>query len=291
MPSYLVTGVSRGIGFEFLRQLSADPAAIVIGLARDKAATEKKVAAEIGRSNIHILHGDLIDYDSLKKAAEDTSKITGGSLDYLIANGAFLTTYSHLKTLYDMHDEPKALEEDLLTAYKTNVVGNIHLFNIFLPLIRKGKAKKVIAISSGMSDVDLVRNFELDMAAPYAMSKAAMNFAVAKYHAEFHSEGILFMSICPGVVETSGHTDPTGFLSPFLTFEYSLMWFLGTVSPRELENLEKMMRKFGEYAPHFKGPIMPEESVKCIVNVINNASVERGDGGLFVSHFGNRQWI
>ncbi|OTA66013.1 NAD(P)-binding protein [Hypoxylon sp. EC38] len=272
MPSYLVTGVSRGIGFEFLRQLSADPAAIVIGLARDKAATEKKVAAEIGRSNIHILHGDLIDYDSLKKAAEDTSKITGGSLDYLIANGAFLTTYSHLKTLYDMHDEPKALEEDLLTAYKTNVVGNIHLFNIFLPLIRKGKAKKVIAISSGMSDVDLVRNFELDMAAPYAMSKAAMNFAVAKYHAEFHSEGILFMSICPGVVETSGHTDPT-------------------VSPRELENLEKMMRKFGEYAPHFKGPIMPEESVKCIVNVINNASVERGDGGSFVSHFGNRQWI
>ncbi|KAI0114578.1 NAD(P)-binding protein [Hypoxylon sp. NC0597] len=273
MSSYVVTGVSRGIGFEFLRQLSADPSAVVIGLARDKAATEKKVAAEIGRPNIHILHGDLIDYESLKKAVEDTSKITGGSLDYLIANGAFLSKRSHLKTLHDLSDDPKTLEEELLMSYKTNVVGNIHLFNLFIPLIRKGKAKKVIAISSGMADVDLVRDFELDMAAPYALSKVAMNFAVAKYDAEFRSQGILFMSICPGVVETSGHNDTAG------------------LSPKELQSLEKMMRKFGEYAPHFKGPIMPDESVKSILNVINNASVERGDGGSFVSHFGNKQWI
>ncbi|KAI1136412.1 NAD(P)-binding protein [Hypoxylon sp. FL0543] len=273
MPSYLVTGVSRGIGFEFLRQLSADPAAVVIGLARDKAATEKKVAAQIGRSNIHILHGDLADYESLKKAAEDTSKITGGSLDYIIANGAFLPKYSAFKSLYDMADDPKALEEELLTTYKTNVIGNIHLFNLFLPLIRKGEAKKVIAISSGMSDIDLVRNYELDMAGPYALNKAATNFAVAKYHAEFHREGILFMSICPGVVETSGHNDPT------------------RLSPKERQSLEKMLHKFAEYAPHFKGPITPEESVRCVINVMNNASVERGDGGSFVSHFGTKQWL
>ncbi|KAI1412747.1 NAD(P)-binding protein [Hypoxylon sp. FL1857] len=273
MSSYVVTGASRGLGFEFLRQLSADPAAVVIGIARDKAATEKKVAAEIGRSNIHILHGDLTDYESLKKAADDTSKITGGSLDYLIANGAFLSKYSAFKSLYDMRDDPKALEEDLLINYKANVVGNIHLFNVFLPLIRKGKAKKVIAISSGHADVDLVLRYELEMSAPYAINKAAMNFAVAKYHAEFCHEGILFMSISPGVVDTSGHNDSAG------------------LSPKELQSLEKMGRKFAEYAPHFKGPITPEESVKLVINVINNASVERGDGGSFVSHFGNKQWI
>jgi hypothetical protein len=60
-------------------------------LVRDKAATEKKVVAELGdRSNVHILHGDLISYASLKQAAVDTAKIVGErGIDYLVANGAF----------------------------------------------------------------------------------------------------------------------------------------------------------------------------------------------------------
>ena len=52
--------------FEFLRQLSEDPKATVIGLVRDKDSAAKKVQEEIGRSNIHILVGDLKDHGSLK---------------------------------------------------------------------------------------------------------------------------------------------------------------------------------------------------------------------------------
>ncbi|KAI1207831.1 NAD(P)-binding protein [Annulohypoxylon truncatum] len=272
MPSYLVTGASRGLGFEFIRQLSADPKAIVIGLARDKMATEKKVSAEIGRSNIHILQGDLIDYESLKKAAEDTSTITGGSLDYLIANAAVLSPFAAYSGLSDLSDDPKALEEDLLFHYKTNVVGNIHLINIFLPLIHKGKAKKVIALTSGHADFDLVRNFKIDMGASYALSKTALNLAIAKYHGELSSEGILFMSISPGVVAT-GLNDTT------------------KLTEKEKRGFGEMVRKFSEYAPQWKGPITPEESVRHILGVVNNASVERGDGGSFVSHYGNKQWL
>jgi len=90
MPSYLVTGASRGIGvsridrrthirrlenreaetnlnqFELLRQISEDHNNVVVGLVRDKASTDKKVAAELNRPNIHIVQGDLTDYDSLK---------------------------------------------------------------------------------------------------------------------------------------------------------------------------------------------------------------------------------
>lgn len=65
---------------------------MVVGLVRDKAATEKKVAAELGdRSNVHILHADLTSYASLKQAAADTAKTVGErGIDYLVANGAFL---------------------------------------------------------------------------------------------------------------------------------------------------------------------------------------------------------
>ncbi|KAI1763520.1 NAD(P)-binding protein [Hypoxylon sp. FL1150] len=273
MSSYVVAGASRGIGFEFLRQLSADPAAIVIGLVRDKAGSEKKVAAEIGRSNIHLVTGDLINHESLKKAAEETSMITGGKLDYLIANGAHLSHWSAHKTFGRMADAPEKLEEDMYSSFKTNVMGVIHLYNFFVPLIKKGNAKKVIAITSGHADIDLVTKYNLASAAPYAISKIALNMAVAKFSAEYSSEGILFFSISPGVVNTSGHLDPA-------SFEES--------DRKEFENVVGI---FTKYAPHFKGPIMPDESVRLMREVIDKASVERGDGGSFVSHFGTKQWI
>ncbi|KAI2631370.1 NAD(P)-binding protein [Hypomontagnella submonticulosa] len=273
MPSYVIAGASRGIGFEFLRQLSLDPAATVIGLVRDTATTEKKVAEEIKRPNVHIIQGDLTDYESLKKAAENTAKITGGKVDYLIANGAYLSLFSAYKNFGDMVDDPKGLEDDLIQNFRTNAIGAIHLFNAFLPLIRKGDVKKAIAISTGACDVELIRNSQLDMAAPYAMSKAALNVAVAKFHAEFCHEGILFMSISPGVVDTAVNNDTS------------------KLTEKELQSLTKMMTSFGKYAPHFKGPMKPEESVKAVMNVINNASVERGDGGSFISHLGTKQWI
>ncbi|KAI1771482.1 NAD(P)-binding protein [Hypoxylon cercidicola] len=273
MPSYVITGASRGIGYEFLRQFSADPSAVVIGLVRNTAATEKKVAAEIGRSNIHILQGDLTDYESLKKAAEETSKITGGKLDYLIANGALQSSYSAMKTFHEMGDDPEALEEDMLQNFKTNVIGNVHLFNVFLPLLQKGEVKKVIALSSGHADIDLVTNFAVLVAGPYTLSKTALNLAVAKYDAEFRSEGILFMSISPGVVATSQETD------------------MSKLSEREQKHLEDTTRSFATYAPHWKGPIAPEESVRLMRDVINKASVKGGDGGSFVSHYGNKQFL
>lgn len=52
-----------------------------------------------------------------------------------------------------------------------------------------------------------------------------------------------------------------------------------------------MMAKFADYAPHFTGPITPTESVDRVLSVVDKASVKAGDGGSFVSHFGNKQWL
>lgn len=78
-----------------VRQLSQDTNNIVVGLVRDKAAVEKKVATELGgRPNLHILYGDLTIYSSLKKAANDTAAIVGDrGVDYLVANGAYISFF------------------------------------------------------------------------------------------------------------------------------------------------------------------------------------------------------
>lgn len=64
---------------------------MVVGLVRNKSATEEKVAKELGkRPNVHILHGDLTNYDSLKQAADETAKIVGErGIDYLVGNAGF----------------------------------------------------------------------------------------------------------------------------------------------------------------------------------------------------------
>lgn len=102
-------------------------------------------------------------------------------------------------------DQPELLEKDLLDSFNINVVGGIHLINLYLPLILKGTAKKVIAISTGMADIDMIAKFGVTNAAPYSISKAALNAAIAKFSAQYSGQGVLFMSISPGLVNTGGY--------------------------------------------------------------------------------------
>lgn len=177
----------------------------------------------------------------------------------------------------------------MLESFNINVVGNIHLFNLYMPLILKGKVKKVATISSGMADIELIARFSIASSAPYSISKAGMNVAVAKFSAEYSKDGVLFLSISPGLVDTS---------------ETARKWIPSLQSIRttrssdhlaatedRIKGGQQMMAQFAEYAPHFKGPTTAESSVKNVLSVINQKSVEAGDGGSFVSHFGNKQWL
>lgn len=184
-------------------------------------------------------------------------------------------------------EDPGLLEKDIHDSIQTNVLGTIHLFNLFIPLLRKGFAKKAIAISTGMADVELIRNYDVAIAAPYSLSKAALNVAVAKFSAQYRKEGILFMSISPGFVDT-GKTPQRQFHSPS-TLRWQADMILAT--KEELKGVQAMGAAFATYAPHFTGPISSEESVKAVLSVIEKASVKNGDGGSFVSHFGDKQWL
>ncbi|KAI4182144.1 MAG: hypothetical protein LQ346_006648 [Caloplaca aetnensis] len=252
MSVYVITGVSKGIGFEFVKQISEDPKNLVVGLVRDKATTEKKVAAELGeRSNVHILHGDLTSYASLKQAAADTAKIVGErGIDYLVANGAFLPQFDAYDPLGALGDKVEELEDVSLKAFQTNVTGNIHLFNLFLPLVMKGKVKKVIAISSGHADLDFINDLDVDTSALYSASKAALNVIVAKFNAQYKKDGVLFV-----------------------------------------QGLTGLMGKLSTYAPDFKGATPVDEAIPIIRSTWERISIDSGYGGAFISHFGNKQWL
>jgi NAD(P)-dependent dehydrogenase (short-subunit alcohol dehydrogenase family) len=55
-----------------------------------------------------------------------------------------------------------------------------------------------------MADLDLITKFNVANGAPYAISKAALNTAIGKFSAQYSEQGVLFMSISPGFVNTGG---------------------------------------------------------------------------------------
>ena len=105
-------------------------------------------------------------------------------------------------------DDPQTLIKDLQVSFEVNVIGVINTINSFIPLLRKGREKKVFTLSTGMADIDLINQIDVAVAAPYSISKGALNVAIAKYSALYKSEGILFMAISPGFVDTSGTAVP-----------------------------------------------------------------------------------
>ncbi|KAK2011565.1 short chain dehydrogenase [Colletotrichum eremochloae] len=233
--------------FEFLKQYSDDSKNLVIGLVRDKTGTEKKVAAELGnRPNVHILHADLTKYASLKQAAADTAEIVGErGVDYLITNGALVPLFDAYGPIGDLSDDPEGIDAVGSELWQTNVVGNIHLFHLFLPLVLKGKVKKTA-------------------------SKAAVNAIVSRFSAQYKKDGVLFLSISPGLVEVGHYADAT---------------------PKQLQGFGSFVEKLLAYAPDLKGPITPEESVRHVISTIDKASIEGGHGGAFISHMRNKKWV
>ncbi|KAI0858795.1 NAD(P)-binding protein [Xylaria cubensis] len=271
MSTYLITGVSRGIGYGFLSNLSRNPENTVIGLARNQRATEEKVSKELGaRPNVHILQADMTNYDSILRAAKETEKITGGGLDYIIANAGVMSPSEAFANIGELAKDPKVFDDAFSYTMSTNVIGNVYLFTSLMPLILKGKAKKVIAISSGVADIELLRKYDLELSPTYAASKAALNAIVAKFSAQYAKDGVLVMSICPGMVDTQE--------------------FAGTTDEQK-QKFGNFVQNLQRYAPHFTGPKTTESAVEDLLTVVGKSSVENGDGGSFVSQFGTKQWL
>ncbi|KAJ7359719.1 hypothetical protein DFH08DRAFT_734567 [Mycena albidolilacea] len=263
MSSYVITGAARGIGLEFVSQLSVDSSNSIFALVRSKSGAT--ALQNLQRQNITVLEADITDVEALKVAANIVSEATGGKLDYLINNAAI---HDHSKTTLDKFPTEDALDQDLLENFRVNTLGTIHTTNTFLPLLRAGTTKKAITISTGGADPDFNAKTGSAGQVGYMISKAALNMAVAKFAAALKREGFVFLSISPGLVDTAT-TERTAQESA------------------EYKAFTQALAKIA--SPNFSGPLTPQESVKMMLEVIYRWTVE--ETGAFVSHYGNKEWL
>lgn len=64
-----------------------------------------------------------------------------------------------------------------------------------------------------------------------------------------------------------------------------------TASEEENQALYAIGEKFKKVSADFNGPTAADVTIGQVMAVIEKASVEAGDGGTWVSQFGNKQWL
>ncbi|GKZ21786.1 hypothetical protein AbraIFM66951_008749 [Aspergillus brasiliensis] len=205
MASYLVTGSTRGIGFELVRQLSAkSPSEVstIIATSRSVNAPLQDLA-DRHPGRIVLVPLDVTVPESIQKAAQTVESILGDKgLDVLI-NNAGIVGWGSLQDMADLED-----------TFRVNVTGPHIITQSFLPLLRKGSMKKIVNISSSVGSIAKQPVFRVLPAPSYKITKAALNMLTVLYSQELEKEGFTVFCVSPGWLksnEENAHADlPVG---------------------------------------------------------------------------------
>jgi NAD(P)-dependent dehydrogenase (short-subunit alcohol dehydrogenase family) len=208
----LVTGATRGIGFETVKQI-AETGVRTLLAGRDEART-KAAAKQLSDAGLPVdpIILDVADPGSIVAAVKHvTDKY--GRLDILVNNAGILL---------DALDK-KPSQQSLQTwrdTFDTNLFAVVEVTNAFLPLIKASPAGRIVNVSSQLGSFGM----HLDPSSPiydfkipaYNVSKSAVNAWTIHLAYELKDTTVKVNAIHPGYVKTEmngGHGEidvPTG---------------------------------------------------------------------------------
>ncbi|KAI0628091.1 NAD-P-binding protein [Trametes polyzona] len=191
--TWFVTGASRGIGVEIVRQLLRSPNNVVVaGCRTPEKATAPHALKDTAKGVLHIVQLDVADVNSIKASAKELEKILGDNgLDYLINNAGVAAV-----------DDAFHLDADtLVNLFRVNAVGPAIVTQEVLPLLEKGKEKKILHISSEAGSNGAAAEQPVGgMFTAYSVSKAALNMFATKQ--SLQRRDFIVITLCPGPTKT-----------------------------------------------------------------------------------------
>jgi NAD(P)-dependent dehydrogenase (short-subunit alcohol dehydrogenase family) len=187
-----VTGGTSGLGLALVRELLARGAQVAF-VARTRERVEQVAREQLGA---HGIVGDISSKDDIYPIAVQVVGELGG-LDVLINNASDLGPVP-LMMLSDTECE------DFERAFATNVIGPFRLTKALMGALaasaREGRGAVVLNISS-----DAAVNPYPTWGA-YGASKAALQHLTRIWGEEHAADGVLFLSLDPGDMDTPMHS-------------------------------------------------------------------------------------
>ena len=187
----VVTGANKGIGKEIARGLAR--LGMTVYLGSRNAERGKAAAAELSRDGIVIpVQFDVTDRASVERAASLIDR-DFGRLDVLVNNAGTNVGYQK---------PSEVTAEDFRTVYETNVFGVVTVTNVFLPLLLRSEAGRIVNVTSLRGSIGAEGAWVGQPSMPYSTSKTALNAITVHYSRELADTRIKVNAAAPGHVAT-----------------------------------------------------------------------------------------
>lgn len=192
MQRILITGSSRGLGYEFTKQYLSQGQQVIATCRKPELANNLHLLKDKYPGQLGIIPLDVSQDASIAEALTKVNKLTS-TLDILI-NNAGIGSRKNLQEL---------TFKDLTNVFLTNAAAPLFVARAFLPLLAKSERPMLANITSRLGSITLQKG---EMASTgsydYNASKAALNMLVAMLANELKPQNIIVLAQSPGWART-----------------------------------------------------------------------------------------
>ena len=188
MPSALITGANRGLGFEFARQYVADGWQVYAACRDPASASKLRRLAEDSDDKLRILAIDVTDSATVHAAA---TELDGQAIDLLLNNAGVIGPRG--QTIGNIDYEAWA---DVLSV---NTMGPMRVSEAFVEHVASSDRKLIVTLTSGMGSI---ADNTSGGSVVYRSSKAALNMVMRSLAIDLAPRSITCVVVNPGWVRT-----------------------------------------------------------------------------------------
>lgn len=180
MKKVIITGASRGIGFELAKRFAENNFDVLAISRNDKPINE------LGIENVTAISVDISNKNDLKKVQGFVAS-KWNEVDILIHNAGFLINKPFAELT----------KEDFLKVYEVNLFGVAELTQLMIPYLKNGSHVVTISSMGGIQG-----SLKFPGLAAYSSAKGAVITLSELLAEEYKEQGIAFNVLALGAVQT-----------------------------------------------------------------------------------------